>query len=232
MQVDEARAQLQRALNLSHPVQTARYLTVAAAACLNHGLQKAPPGSGRLLVLLPVAYAQVAEHVEASCPEVSNLLLKLQGKTASKYFTIRKARVSEPLMVALDVHVMITPPQRQHVSHVLANLRLAPFVQDSKVEDPQPSDVKTATTISATQLAPSHSTGNTQLSPLPPAPRLNSASAVLTVRRPVPEPAASYSQSSPDVRARHQLMHSHALLSLLFVLSDNCIGMVKGSSLV
>ena len=210
-------------------MQTARYLTVAAAACLNHGLQKFSPGSGRLLVLLPVAYAQVAEHVKANCPEVSNLLLKLQGKTASKYFTLHRARASDPLMVALDVHVMITPPQRQHVSQVLANLRLAPFVQDSKVEDPQPNDIKTATSPSATQLASSHSTGNTQMSQLPPAPRPNSASAVLTVRRPVPEPAASYSQSSPDV-SPHVSYCTH-IPKCCFCLSC-LIGMLKWSSVV
>ena len=191
MQVADARAQLQRALNLSHPVQTARYLTVAAAACLNHGLQTSPPGSGQLLVLLPVAFAQVAEHVKAICPDVSNLLLKLQGKAGSKYFTIGKAHVSEPLMIALDVSLMITPPQRRPVSHILANLELAPLVQSNKIADSQPYDLRAASSLSTTQLS-------AQMSQTSQAMRPDSASAILTVPRPVPG-AATHSNSHSDV---------------------------------
>lgn len=207
LQLGEARAQLQRALNLSHPVQTARYLTVAAAACLNHGLQKSLSGSDRLLVLLPVAYAQVAEHVKANCPDVSNLLLKLQGKAGSKYFTISKAHVSEPFMVALDVSLMITSSQRRPVSHILANLELAPLAQSNQVAESQPGDLKTATSLSTTQLAPSYSTGSILMSQMSQATRPSSASAVLTVLRPV-HGAATHSNSSSDVSAcRYQLVH-------------------------
>lgn len=182
-------------MNLSHPVQTARYLTVAAAACLNHGLQKSPAASGWVLVLRPVAYAQVAEHVKANCPDISNLLLKLQGKAGSKYFTIGKAHVSEPVMIALDVSVIITPPQRRHVNHILANLELAPLVQSNQI-----ADLKTTTSLSTTQLAPSYSTGSTQISETSQVMRPSSACAVLTVLRPVPG-VATLPNSSSDVSA-------------------------------
>ena len=191
-------------------MQTARYLTVAAAACLNHGLQKSPPGSGRLLVLLPVAFAQVAEHVKANCPDVSNLLLKLQGKAGSKYFTIGKAHVSEPFMVVLDVSVMITPPQRRPVGHILANLESAPLAQSNQIAD---TDLKSATSVSTTQLAPAFSTGSTQMSHTSQVMRPSSASAVLTVPRPVPG-VASHSASNSDVSVcRYRLLRSHAWTS-------------------
>ena len=191
-------------------MQTARYLTVAAAACLNHGLQKSPPGSGRLLVLLPVAYAQVAEHVNANCPDISNLLLKLQGKAGSKYFTIGKAHVSEPFMVALDVSLMITPSQRRPVSHILANLEMGPLAQSNQIADSQPGDVKTANSLSTTQLAPSDSTRSTQMSQMSQAMRPSSASAVLTVTRPV-HGAATHLNSSSDVSACRYQLCSHTI---------------------
>lgn len=195
----EARAQLQKAINLSHPVQTARYLTLTAAACLNHGLQHAPPGSGRLLVLLPVAYSQVLEHVKANYPNVSDLLLKLQGRTASKYFTTGRAHASEPVMVVLNLNHMITPPQRPHVTHILADIQLtplAPFAQGNKHEPSQPGAFRAATSHQPGQLEPAQSTGSMQFSQ---AGRQSSANtAVLTVRRPAPA-ASAYPNSNSDV---------------------------------
>lgn len=196
MQVAEARAQLQKAVNLSHPVKTARYLTLSAAACLNYGLKRCPPGAGRLLVLLPVAYAQVLEHVKAQCPDVSDLLLKLQGRTGSKYFTIGRAHASEPLMVVLNLNYMITPPQRHYVTHILADIELTTLTQGNKLEASQPGALKAAASHSASQLAPSHSTGSIQNSQ---AGRPSSTTAaVLTVQRPGPG-SMSYPKSSSDV---------------------------------
>ena len=169
-------------------------------------------------MLLPVPYAQVAERVKASCPDVSNLLLKLQGKTGSKYFTVGKVHPSEPFMVALNVSLMITPSQRQHVSHILADIELAPLIQGNKVDASQPGALKTQSSLYATQQAPPDSTGSSAGSQ---AMRPSSASAVLTVPRPVTG-AASYPRSSPDVSpCMLELLHSHFFLSRMFVLFDN-----------
>ena len=149
----------------------------------------------------------------AHCPDISNLLLKLQGKAGSKYFTIGKAHVSEPFMVALDVSLMITPLQRRPVSNILANLELAPLVLSNKIADSHPGDPKTATSLSTTQLAPSYSTGSNQTSQVSQATRPSSASAVLTVMRPVPGAEARSNCSSDVSVCRNQLLHSLAWTS-------------------
>lgn len=216
LQVAYARGQLQSALELSHPAQTARYLTVAAAACLNHGLQQSQSASGPRLILLPVTYAQVAEHVKAKCPDVSNLLLKLQGKTGSKYFTTRRTSVAEPLMVAVSLCFMITPPQKPHVAHILSDMQcksLAPLAEGSMPELGQLDAVKSASSISPSPLGSADSTDS-----IPQPVRPNSASAVLTVRQPVPA-AASHRDASNDVSLHCSCM----LVSALPVLILPCV---------
>ena len=180
-------------------MQTARYLTEAAAACLNHGLQQSSPGSGRLLLLLPTTYAEAADHVKAECPNVFNLLLKLQGRTGSKYFTVCRSAVTEPLMVALNLGAMITPSQKQNVKHILSDIEcksLVPPTQIGSVDASQPVVAQTTSSTHLANLMPAHSTDSQTASQTP------RSTAVLTVRRPAPVSLSHhnfYHNSSADV---------------------------------
>lgn len=201
---------MQKALDLSHPVHTAKYLTEAAAACLNHGLQQSTPGSGRLLLLLPITYAQVAEHVKAECPDISNLLLKLQGKTGSKYFTICRSAVSAPLMVSLNLSAMITPTQKHHVKHILADTEcksLVPPAHVSSLVASQPDVAQTASSGHLAKLVPAHSTDSHTASQTP------RSTAVLTVRRPAP--ASSFHHNS--YRSAYHNSNADVSFSVLLV---------------
>ena len=185
IQVSEAYGLLQRAVHLSHPAPPARFLTLAAAACLEHGLQQSTPGSGRLLVLHPITYSQLAEHVKAKCPEVSDVLVKLQGRAGSKYFPICRDKTTGPLMVALNLNVMILPHHSHTVTHIMADIEFKPLgPQSSRHEDPS-HDVRSISNASPAGLEPSYSTDSIPASQTAPS---SSSSAVLTVRRPASAP--------------------------------------------
>ncbi|KAL0023917.1 hypothetical protein WJX79_010920 [Trebouxia sp. C0005] len=82
--VDQARGQLQSAIAKSHGSHTARWLTETASVCLKHGLKAT--GSG--LQLGPVKCTLVADHLKTVCPEVHDIVAKLQTPTGVKYFRL------------------------------------------------------------------------------------------------------------------------------------------------
>lgn len=124
LQVAEARAALQKAIDACHVAPTAKYLRQAAAACLEHGLCLVPPGPqpNVRLEVRPVRFSLVSEHVRNTCPDIDNLLERLQGKTGSKYFVITSELHQ---LVLLRVHELIHPPHQQTVKDVLATIRKA-----------------------------------------------------------------------------------------------------------
>lgn len=122
MQLANARHALQKAIDACHFAPTAKYLRQAAAACLLHGLQSVQPDS-KSHICFTVQYvklSQVAEHVRLTCPDIDNLLEKLQGRTGSKYFVLN---MGEPASVLVRLHDMIHPPYQRNVRDLLATIR-------------------------------------------------------------------------------------------------------------
>ena len=122
MQVSNARNALQKAIDACHFAPTAKYLRQAAAACLLHGLQSVQPDSKSHIcfTVQPVKLSLVAEHVRQACPEIDNLLERLQGRTGSKYFVLT---MEEPACVLVRLHDLIHPPYQQNVRDLLATIR-------------------------------------------------------------------------------------------------------------
>ncbi len=125
MQVSNARNALQKAIDACHFAPTAKYLRQAAAACLLHGLQSVQPDSKSHIcfTVQPVKLSQVAEHVRRTCPDIDNLLERLQGRTGSKYFVLT---MEEPACVLVRLHDLIHPPYQRNVRDLLATIRRPP----------------------------------------------------------------------------------------------------------
>jgi len=122
VQVSNARCELQKAIDACHFAPTAKYLRQAAAACLLHGLQSVQPDS-KSHIRFTVQYvklSQVAEHVRQMCPDIDNLLERLQGRTGSKYFVLN---MEEPACVLVRLHDLIHPPYQRNVRDLLATIR-------------------------------------------------------------------------------------------------------------
>jgi hypothetical protein len=122
VQVSNARNALQKAIDACHFAPTAKYLRQAAAACLLHGLQSVQPDSKSHIcfTVQPVKLSQVAEHVRRTCPDIDNLLERLQGRTGSKYFMLT---MEEPACVLVRLHDLIHPPYQRNVRDLLATIR-------------------------------------------------------------------------------------------------------------
>ncbi|DBA96944.1 TPA: hypothetical protein ACH3X1_001274 [Trebouxia sp. C0004] len=121
-EVSNARHALQKAIDACHFAPTAKYLREAAAACLLHGLQsvQADSKSHIYFTVQPVKLSQVAEHVRRNCPEIDNLLERLQGRTGSKYFVLT---MQEPACVLVRLHDLIYPPYQRNVRDLLTTIR-------------------------------------------------------------------------------------------------------------
>jgi len=122
LQVEEARVQLQRAIDACHFAPTAKYLRQTAAACLKHGLQPASLGQGPNIrfEMKPVTFPQVAEHVRAASPDIEHIFDRLQGKTASKYFVMTN---EQPVRVIMRVHDLIQPPYQRAARDLLDSIK-------------------------------------------------------------------------------------------------------------
>ncbi|DBB18932.1 TPA: hypothetical protein ACH3X3_000509 [Trebouxia sp. C0006] len=96
MKVAHARSQLLAAINTCHPSPTARWLRQAAAACLHYGLHASQTG----LQLMAVDCSMVVEDVTTVCPDITDLMLKLQGKAGSKYSLWCHPRTNQQLCLS------------------------------------------------------------------------------------------------------------------------------------
>lgn len=115
MQVAHARSQLLAAINTCHPSPTARWLRQAAAACLHYGLHASQTG----LQLMAVDCSMVVEDVTTVCPDITDLMLKLQGKAGSKYFSVVSS-TDQPAALLVNIHAIILPSEQKSVSAILA----------------------------------------------------------------------------------------------------------------
>ncbi len=115
MQVADARSQLLAAISNCHPSATARWLRQAAVACLHYGLQASQTG----LQLMAVDCSMVVEDVKTVCPDITDLMQKLQGKAGSKYFSVVTS-THQPAALLVNLHAIILPHQQKPVSAALA----------------------------------------------------------------------------------------------------------------
>ena len=123
MQVADARSQLLAAISICHPSPTARWLRQAATACLHYGLQASQTG----LQLTPVDCSVVVEDVKTVCPDITDLMQKLQGKVGSKYFSMESTQ--QPAALLVNLHAIILPYKQESVSAALACIAQAQRVQ-------------------------------------------------------------------------------------------------------
>ena len=117
--VDQARGQLQSAIAKSHGSHTARWLTETASVCLKHGLKAT--GSG--LQLGPVKCTLVADHLKTVCPEVHDIVAKLQTPTGVKYFRLLGTG-HMPSAVLLRLYDIVINPSRAGMSNLLQSIRI------------------------------------------------------------------------------------------------------------
>ena len=118
--VGQARGQLQSAIAKSHGSHTARWLTETASVCLKHGLKAT--GSG--LQLGPVKCTLVAHHLKTVCPEVHDVIAKLQTPTGVKYFRLMGTG-HMPSAVQLRLYdIIINPSRATGMSSLLQSIRV------------------------------------------------------------------------------------------------------------
>ena len=133
MQVADARSQLLAAISSCHPSPAARWLRQAAAACLHYGLQASQTG----MQLMPVDCSMVVEDVKTVCPDITDLMQKLQGKAGSKYFSIVTS-TQQPAALLVHLHAIILPHEQEYVSAALACIAQAQRAQTAIHRTVQP----------------------------------------------------------------------------------------------
>jgi len=118
--VGQARGQLQSAIAKSHGSHTARWLTETASVCLKHGLKAT--GSG--LQLGPVKCTLVADHLKTVCPEVHDVVAKLQTPTGVKYFRLMGTGHMPSAVLLRLYDIIINPSRATGISSLLQSIRV------------------------------------------------------------------------------------------------------------
>lgn len=108
------------AIAKSHGSHTARWLTETASVCLKHGLKST--GSG--LQLGPVKCTLVADHLKTVCPEIYDIIAKLQTPTGVKYFRLMgTGRMPSAVLVRL-YEIVLNPSRAMGMSSLLQSIRV------------------------------------------------------------------------------------------------------------
>jgi len=100
---------------------------------LHYGLHATQTG----LQLMAVDCSMVVEDVKTVCPDITNLMQKLQGKAGSKYFSVVTSS-QQPAALLVNLHALILPHKQEPVSAALACIAQAHQAQKAIRSTVQP----------------------------------------------------------------------------------------------